>query len=250
KTAREVVSQSPLFAKDGMQRLEAYEGYRTASPFPHIVIDDLFEPKALRTVLEEWPKPDADVEQHNDGTFVRDKIGTTWRSSFGPATLSYFAELGSARFLLALEKLTGMWGLMGDPYMFGGGLHATSTGGKLAVHADFNKHPRFALDRRLNLLVYLNEGWTEENGGWLELWDEQMQTCGQRVLPVFNRTVIFSTTRTSYHGQPEPIVGPPDLRRRSIALYFYSNGRADEGAPPDASGQHTTLWQERPGQGY
>lgn len=58
---------------------------------------------------------------------------------------------------------------MPDPYMFGGGLHATSTGGKLATHADYNKHPIFKLDRRLNLLIYLNEGWTEENGGWLKL---------------------------------------------------------------------------------
>jgi Rps23 Pro-64 3,4-dihydroxylase Tpa1-like proline 4-hydroxylase len=199
-------------------------------------------------VLREWPNDN--LEQHNDGTFVRKKQGTTWKTQFGPYTLRYLADLASPQLLLALEKLTGIWGLIPDPYLFGGGLHATAPGGKLAIHADFNKHFRFKLDRRLNLLVFLNEGWSEENGGWLELWDEQMQSCAQRVLPVFNRTVIFSTTRTSYHGQPEPIVGPPDLLRRSIALYFYSNGRADEGAPPDASGQHTTLWQERPGRGY
>ena len=83
-----------------------------------------------------------------------------------------------------------------DPYLIGGGLHRTRVGGSLAVHADFNKHPRFTLDRRLNLLVYLNEDWTEANGGWLELWDRDMQRCVQRVLPTFNRTVIFSTSDT------------------------------------------------------
>jgi Rps23 Pro-64 3,4-dihydroxylase Tpa1-like proline 4-hydroxylase len=67
-----------------------------------------------------------------------------------------------------------MWGLIPDPYLFGGLLHATASSGKLAVHADFNKHFRFKLERRLNMLVFLNEGWTEENGGWLELWDQQM----------------------------------------------------------------------------
>jgi hypothetical protein len=237
-----------IFEPDTLARMESYQGYRSATPYPHAIFDDLFDPEALRTILREWPNDN--LEQHNDGTFVQKKQGTTWKTQFGPYTSRYFADLASPQLLVALEKLTGMWGLIPDPYLFGGGLHATAAGGKLAVHADFNKHFRFKLDRRLNMLVYLNEGWTEENSGWLELWDQQMQTCVQRVLPVFNRTVIFSTTRTSYHGQPEAIVGPPDLRRRSIALYFYSNGRADEGAPPDVSGQHTTLWQERPGRGY
>lgn len=240
-----------LFRPDTIARMEQHEGYQSAVPYPHLVIDNLFEPVALRAVLDEWPMPSAEnSETHDDGTYVRKKVGTTWTTEFGPRTRQYFAELGSARFLKALEKVTGMWGLLPDPYMFGGGLHATATGGKLAVHADYNKHPWFMLDRRLNLLVFLNDGWTEANAGWLELWDREMKACAKRILPVFNRTVLFSTTSTSYHGQPEPIAGPPDLWRKSIALYYFSNGRADEGEPPDASGRHTTLWQERPGKGY
>jgi len=243
-------SYDELFDPAGLKRLGDYREYRSAWPFPHVIIDGLFQPEALENVLSEWPTDNANLESHNDGTFVRDKIGTTWQTDFGLITKKYFSELAGASFLLALEKLTGMWGLMGDAYMFGGGLHATAPGGKLAIHADFNKHPRFALDRRLNMLVYLNEGWTEENGGHLELWDREMQKCQVRVLPVFNRTVIFSTTRTSYHGQPNPIVGPPGLRRKSMAFYYYSNGRADEGQPPATEGEHSTLWQQRPGDGY
>ena len=63
---------------------------------------------------------------------------------------------------------------------------------------------------------YLNEGWSEENGGWLALWDREMKACVNRVLPVFNPTVIFSTASTSYHGQPDLIVGPPNLWRKSL----------------------------------
>jgi Rps23 Pro-64 3,4-dihydroxylase Tpa1-like proline 4-hydroxylase len=134
-----------------------------------------------------------------------------------------------------------------DPYMFGGGLHFTDSGGKLAVHADFNRHPKLNLDRRLNVLIYLNEGWTDDNQGWLELWDREMRNRVTRVSPVFNRTVMFSTTSFSFHGQPEPIIGPPDLVRRSIALYYYTNGRpAAEITDPD----HSTLWQSRPADGY
>jgi hypothetical protein len=240
----------PLFAPDGLARLEAYQGFQAGTPYPHLVLRDLFNPQALRLVLKEWPEEERDIEKHDDGTYVKKKTGTTWKTKFGPHTQRYFTELSSPGFLQVLQKVTNMWGLMPDPYMFGGGLHATAAGGKLAVHADYNKHPFFKLDRRLNLLIYLNEGWKEENGGWLELWDREMKHCVKRILPEFNQTVLFATDSTSFHGQPEPIVGPPDLWRRSIALYYFSNGRADEGLPPDSSGEHSTLWQKRPAAGY
>jgi hypothetical protein len=234
-----------LFAPDGLARLSAFEGYAEAKPYPHLVLDNLFNPAALHTIIREWPTA-GEVEVHNDGTFTRAKFGTTWKSEFGIATRSYFAEFAGAEFLQILQWVTGIHGLLADPYMYGGGLHATAVGGKLAVHADYNKHPLFKLDRRLNLLIYLNEDWTEDNAGWLELWDADMTACAKRVLPVFNRTVLFNTTRTSYHGQPEPIVGPPTLSRKSIALYYFSNGRSDE----SDTAAHSTLWQERPALGY
>lgn len=56
-------------------------------------------------------------------------------------------------------------GIDAGSLQFGVGLHATSAGGKVAMHADYKKHPFFKLDRRLNLLIYLNEGWKKENGG-------------------------------------------------------------------------------------
>lgn len=240
---------STVFANDAYDRLESHAGYSSAIPFPSVVLDGLFAPSALRAIVAEWPPHNDSQEAHDDGTYVIGKIGTTWRTPTGPVTTLALAELQQPRFLMALQKLTGMWGLMGDPYLFGGGLHATRSGGRLAIHADFNRHPIFKLERRLNLLTYLNEDWADENGGHLELWARDMSRCEKRVLPVFNRTVIFSTDSTSFHGQPEPVVGPPSLWRRSLALYYYSNGRADEGRPPDDNGEHTTLWQRCPSLG-
>lgn len=42
-------------------------------------------------------------------------------------------------------------------------------------------------------LIYLNKDWREEYGGHLELWDREARTCRTRILPLFNRTVVFST---------------------------------------------------------
>ena len=237
------------FSQENLSRLASIENYGTANPFPHLVIDDFFDPRVLDHVLDEWPDLETpNVDNYDDGTHSTLKFASNYRMQFGPYTRSVFTRLAEPPFLEALEKVTGIVGLIPDPYLWGGGLHFTCSGGKLAIHADFNKHNKFKLDRRLNLILYLNRGWTETNQGWLELWDWEMKACVQRVLPVFNRTVVFSTSDFSFHGQPEPIQGPPDLLRRSIALYYYSNGRPAEeltGRDPEA-----TLWQERPGSGY
>ncbi|ACT58813.1 2OG-Fe(II) oxygenase [Hirschia baltica] len=238
-----------VFAPGAIEKLTGLAAdYQSAQPFPHLVIDNLFENDVLSNVIEEWPATsESSVEPHDDGTYSVQKYASTWKTEYGPNTREILRQLNEAHFLQTLTAVTGIQGLMPDPYMLGGGLHFTSSGGKLAIHADFNKHHFFKLDRRLNLLVYLNDGWKEENQGWLELWDREMTSCQRRILPVMNRTVLFSTTDFSFHGQPEKIVGPPDLMRRSIAVYYFSNGRPQE----EISGEeHSTLWRERPGQGF
>jgi Rps23 Pro-64 3,4-dihydroxylase Tpa1-like proline 4-hydroxylase len=237
------------FTEDSLSRLASIDNYSTASPFPHLVIDDFFDPRVLDHILDEWPDLETpNVDNYHDGTYTKLKYASNYRMRFGPYTRCVLARLAEPPFLEALEKVTGINGLVPDPYVWGGGLHFTRSGGRLAVHADFNKHFKFKLDRRLNLLLYLNRDWTETNQGWLELWDRDMKSWVKRILPVFNRTVIFSTTDFSFHGQPEAIQGPPDLFRRSLALYYYSNGRpAEEVADRDPG---ATLWQKRPGSGY
>ena len=37
--------------------------------------------------------------------------------------------------------------------------------------------------------------------------------------------VIFSTNDFSNHGHPEPVTCPPEISRKSIALYYFSKGR-------------------------
>src|SRR5206468_2179145 len=98
---------------------------------------------------------------------------------------------------------TGIPGLMPDPYFEGGGLHETKRGGHLGIHADFNIHSQLKVERRLNLLIYLNENWDKTFGGELELWNKDMKECAVRVAPIFGRAVIFNTDLDSFHGHPE-----------------------------------------------
>ena len=135
---------------------------------------------------------------------------------------------------------------MPDPHLEGGGLHQIVPGGHLGVHVDFNRHPRTGLERRLNVLMYLNRDWKEEYGGALELWRAEPRRREQRILPLWGRLVVFSTTDRSYHGHPEPLACPEGMTRKSVALYYYS--LAPEAQNGRGSGSHNTLFMPLPGE--
>lgn len=209
--------------------------YRNAEPFPHIVLDRLFDDAALDAVLRDFPDR-ASMTWRVFDTPQEKKLGFFHETSAIATTVRQFLnDLNSFEMLLWLEALTGIEGLIPDPYFGGGGLHQIEPGGFLNVHADFNVHPKLKLDRRLNLLVYLNHDWRDEYGGHLELWDQDASNCRERILPLFNRTVIFSTTDTSFHGHPHPLTAPAGMSRKSVSLYYYTAGRpeAERSAPHD-----------------
>jgi hypothetical protein len=238
------VTAVPTFALDA-ERLTALadgvrEGYQLARPFPHVVIDGFMPEEVLENVLAEFPAPDAiPWDVFTDHGHTR-KLATERQALMGPWTRHVLHELNSGPMIEFLERLTGIDGLLPDPHMFGGGLHQIEPGGFLDVHADFNYYDRLRLDRRLNALLYLNRDWPEEFGGHLELWNRDMSACEQRVLPVFNRLVVFSTTSFSFHGHPVPVRCPAPRTRRSLAAYYYSNGRPEA----EAMGVHSTLYQQ------
>ena len=67
----------------------------------------------------------------------------------------------------------------------GGGQHEIKAGGLLKIHADFNRHELLGLDRRINVLVYLNKQWEDSYGGHFELWDRQSgELRKKRLLPI------------------------------------------------------------------
>ncbi len=228
--------------KELQERAEHYSSaYTTATPFPHVLIDNFFPESVLEQVLEEFPSPEEISWTEFSSPAENRKLSAEDDEQMGPYTRHLLAQCNSASFLSFLEKLTGIEALIPDPYFRGGGLHQTLQGGLLGIHADFNRYKKLNLHRRINVLVYLNKNWKEEYGGHLELWETKMTHCVKKVSPVFNRFVAFSTTDTAYHGHPDPLLCPPDMSRKSIALYYYTV--ADRNVAP----AHTTLFKERPG---
>lgn len=215
------------------------ERYQTAQPFPHVVLDGLFDGALLEQVLAEFPGPD-DIEWQRFENRTEKKLGYSYKQPLAPRLRQFLFEMNTPVVLEFLEQMTGIEGLIPDPYFGGAGPHQILPGGFLKIHADFNWHPILKLDRRLNLLVYLNQDWDEAYGGHLELWDAGMNGCEQKILPLFNRTVVFSTTDFSFHGHPHPLACPPGRSRKSVSLYYYSNGRPDA----ERSAPHDTVFKK------
>lgn len=223
--------------------------YMQAEPFPSMYFDNLFDDDMLRKIIAEFPeigKDKQDIKYENPNEL---KLATRGEYRFGPTTREFVHFLNSQPFLEFLQNLTGIKEtLLPDPYLEGGGFHEIKPGGYLKMHVDFHKHKLTKLDRRLNILVYLNEDWKEEYGGHFELWERDMSKCSKKILPVFNRLAMFSTTDYSWHGLPDPLTCPPDRSRRSIALYYYTNGRPEGEVNIGDKARITTTFATRDGQ--
>ena len=127
-------------------------------------------------------------------------------------------ELNSSLFIYFLERLSGIEGLMPDPFFAEGGYTMFRTGGTLNIHADFSRHDNLGLERRLNVLIYLNDDWKEELGGCFRLYDPSLKPI-KEISPSGNRLLVFSTSDQSFHGFSEAIKCPKELVRKSIHLY-------------------------------
>jgi hypothetical protein len=233
------------FSAEALEQLAdaSRESFSAARPFPHVVFDDFLPERVLDLVLEEFPDP-GDVPWTEFKQATSKKLASDGDALFGAFTRHLFAQFNSAPFLLFLERLTGIDGLIPDPYFFGGGLHQIEAGGFLKVHVDFSRNDKLRVDRRLNAIVYLNRDWDPAWGGALELWDAEMTRPVVSVEPIFNRCVIFATTGEANHGHPEPLACPPGRTRKSLALFYYRNDHGPNVESPDDS----TRYRSRPGE--
>ena len=220
-----------FFTPEATQRLR--EQLFAATPFPHLVIEGLFNPALLELVREEFDGHAAeawkDVKSGYEST-RRSQLG----AALGPASQIYFNILESGWFTRWLSEVTATPYLLTDPQRFGGGLHESQVGGAFAIHRDFNYHPHVGLKNEMVCITYLNHDWQDAWGGVLELWNAKDGQCQARVRPEFGHTLILPHGPASFHGHPGPLCPPEGVQRRSVAAYFYTSPKAGQQDPEEA----------------
>ncbi len=215
-----------IFDKKNYARLafNSKKKYKQNKPFPHIYFDNFLPKDVAITLSKEYPKikdVDHNWKTHKNNNVIRYFLED---SSLYKKNLKLFSMIISSRnFLLFLETLTGIDSIIPDPFFIGGGAMATSKGGFLNVHADFNYHHKLQSWRRINVLFYLTPKWKKNWGGNLEFWSKDKKKKIREIEPMFNRVVIFNTTSKSFHGQPKPLSCPTNVSRNVFSAFYYSS---------------------------
>lgn len=205
------------------------ECYGSAKPYPHLVLDNVFDPGMLQQLCAEIPSTSDETWVHHSDN-RQEKFGLRSAVSLGPVGFQFASFLHSASFLYLLSEITGIWGLLPDPYLQGGGFHMIPPGGYFDVHQDRKTDYTTSLQRRLVFITYLNPDWQPNYGGELELWDKTGTRCEVTIAPIFNRAVLFEVADGNYHGNPNPVACPPGRTRNSFAAYFHT-------VPEEGTGQ-------------
>ncbi|PCJ50622.1 MAG: proline hydroxylase [Gammaproteobacteria bacterium] len=215
--------------------------YKSAQPFPHLVIDDIIPEENAFQALTEFPEVHDPLWELEGRKFsyssVASKLEISNIAAFPIALKGVVEFFNSPDFVKELRQLTGFDDLQADPALLGGGLNCVPSGGKLKIHADFNFNNDLQAYRTVNLIYYLNSEWQEHFGGNLELWDRHGKSCQKVILPLFNRAVIFNTNSESFHGYHE-VTTKATTARKSVNIYYYSKvARIGVHEQP-----HKTIW--------
>jgi hypothetical protein len=128
---------------------EFHAHYAAASPFPFILLDGFLADELTDLCATEFPRlvpPGRQYARNQENKRFKFKP-----EILSPVHQSLFHSFNSAPFIGFFENLTGIKGLISDPYFLSAGLHEVANGGHLNIHADFNHHALLDLERRIKV---------------------------------------------------------------------------------------------------
>ena len=209
--------------------------FRASIPFNHIIIDDFLDRDVAIKIAEEFPSFEEEFWYSYNNPLEIKKASNDW-NRFGPYTYQFFKHILSDLFVEKLNVLLSVDNsvrLTPDIGLHGGGFHTHKSGGRLNPHLDYSIHPKLYLQRKINIILYINPYWKVQYGGALGLWSDKNGLPDKLVHEVdciFNRALIFDTTQDSWHGICREINSENGLTRNSLATYYLTN--PDQNADP------------------
>ncbi|MBK7707695.1 MAG: 2OG-Fe(II) oxygenase [Acidobacteria bacterium] len=199
-------------------------------------IDDFFPEDVAREIFEAFPPFE---KMRLLDSFREKKYTSKDFDSFNPLMKDATFAFQDERVVKRVAELTGIVDPKGDPHLYAGGLSAMATGHFLNPHLDNSHDYEQKYYRVLNLLYYVTPDWKSENGGNLELWDEEV-TKSIEIPSLFNRLVLMGTNDKSYHSVNEV---KADGARCCVSNYYFSPH-----SPNGYETSHVTYFQARPEQ--
>lgn len=228
-----------LFNYEKFEKLvqESKNVYNTRLPFPYAIFDGFFDDKILDEINLEIEEANFKEDKRSiEGVEVKTRSDFEDNESLPPKTRLIFEIINGGRFLNIISKLTGINGLISDPYYDGGGINVIKNGGTLAVHVDGTNQKRMNVSRRINAIIFLNENWNPKWNGYHEQWEftnkdlspfdkNNKWRCVRKILPKKNRLYVFTTNDHSWHGHAGVLSVPKNIKRKSLISYYYTSSR-------------------------
>jgi Rps23 Pro-64 3,4-dihydroxylase Tpa1-like proline 4-hydroxylase len=211
-------------------------------PFPHVVIDNFLKDENINNLLKEMDELTIDKSYYYGHQSI-EKNKYAFKNNFNVNLNELFKELNSDEFINILENKFNIYNIIRNNLeLNGAGVHKIFNNGFLCMHTDFegyNDTKYGLLDRRINLLLYMNPNWKKEYGGELCLYDKKEQKITKEIIPILNRCVIFITPE-NIHGHPNILQIPENICRQSITTYYYT--RNTTGRNLYGGDMKPTLW--------
>lgn len=213
------------------------DSFKSRSPYPFAYYDGLFDDHILKRVNEEIDCRDFEIDGRKiEGEEIKVRSDFEDNESLPEYTKKIFEVMNGGKFLNIVSSLTGIDGLIPDPYYDGGGINMIENGGTLAVHVDGTHNHRMNVCRRINAILFLNENWDVNWNGYHEQWiyknkslspfnEHQEWRCVRKILPKMNRLFVFITNDHSWHGHAGVLSVPEGVQRRSLIAYYYTVDR-------------------------
>jgi Rps23 Pro-64 3,4-dihydroxylase Tpa1-like proline 4-hydroxylase len=203
--------------------------YQTTKPYPHCVLEDILDKTFAKKCQKEIIELPLDMWDRYNNPFEQ-KFTLRDKSSFPENCKKLFDILTSQEVLDVLSNIVGEK-LYNDTSKNWWGVHMYENRDYLDIHSDAGNHPITKQNKHLTLGIYLSYKWLEENRGHLELWDGEsvlnneakLYECFNRILPSFNRMIMFTNTTNAWHGNPEPVVIHNEEKRIFVTLSYVSD---------------------------
>lgn len=204
------------------------EEYQSSLPYPHCAIEDVIEADfALKCQEEILNIPDSEWDRYNNP--FEQKYTLRDKNNFPKHCQQLFNLLTSEETLQKLSTIVGE-PLFNDPTKNWWGIHKYVDGDYLDIHSDAGIHPGTEDKKHLTLGIYLSKDWKEENKGHLEIWngdsvtknDAKLSTLHVKILPTFNKLVLFNNTNNAWHGNPASVNIKNNEKRIFVTLSYLS----------------------------
>lgn len=202
----------------------------------HCAIDDLLPAEMASKIAAAFPATDS---MRLLDSFRERKFTSKSLDKFDPLIADITFAFQDKRVIEKVAELTGIKDAIGDPHLYAGGISAMGRGHFLNPHLDNSHDSEQKNYRVLNLLYYITPDWQAENGGNLELWDEEV-TNRVEIPSLYNRLVLMSTNDRSWHSVNEV---KADGTRCCISNYYFSPH-----SPNGYETTHVTYFMARPEQ--